>query len=184
MREFRSIRSFEVLNLWDQVAFYTIKMFAPLAYLLVALLSYLLFYVTYRRRNSAFATFPTLKKHFMVHNIFSVLPLTLENLLVKMSKWQTKLGEVFLITVHPFHCGIAFVNDPVIAEAVSLHQPDRSRTLVYSTLAPWIGDGFFLSPLEKSKKLLKPLWVAFNAKNHPRVSEIEGQIFFNKEKLL
>jgi hypothetical protein len=147
----------------------SLKMFTLIACLVVALLGYFLYNFAYRDKIAAFATFPTLERFFLLHNTLSLLSITPESLFDTLENWQRMLGEVFLITINPFHCGFVLVNDPVVAEAVSLHQPDRSRSFLYLPLAEWIGDGFFLSRSEKSKKLMKPLWLAFNPKNHDRV---------------
>ena len=147
-------------------------MFAFVACSAIFLLAYVLHHVTFRRRNAAFATLPTKDKYFIMHNSMSLFDVTMTNFIDKVEEWQSKLGEVFLVSLHPFHCGVVHVNDPVVAEAVSLHQPDRSRAFVYKILSQWIGRGFFLSSLERSKKLQKPLWLAFNPKNYHKVRDI------------
>lgn len=106
----------------------------------------------------------------LIHNCLALAGLNMSALLRKLIEWQQEIGEVFLITAHPFDSGAVVVSDPVIAEAVSFHQPDRTRTFIYKSLSRWIGtEGFFLAPTERSKVLLKPIWKAFNLKNLDKV---------------
>jgi hypothetical protein len=127
--------------------------------LIAALTSVFLFVlckVKFSRRDAAFATFPRPPRIPFFHNLFLVLGEAARNPLETASRVQSELGEVFLITSSIIDSGIVIVADPVVAEAVLLHQPERSRSLFYESIAQWIGkDGYFLSPEKREQKKIK-----------------------------
>lgn len=146
-------------------------MFALIACVVIVLMVWILLHVKHRKRNLAFSKFPTPKKNFLIHNCLQMVGVNNARIIKRIEKWEQQLGEVFLFTIHPFDCGTIFISNPEIAEAVSLHQPDRTRSILYKSVGRWIGkDGFFLSTCEVSKKLLKPLLYNFNPKFHEKVN--------------
>jgi hypothetical protein len=66
-----------------------------------------------------------------------------EFVLAKMIECHDELGEVFLMYLHPFHSGFVVIADPKVAEKVSFHQPDRTRSLSYRVLSKFMGIGIF-----------------------------------------
>jgi hypothetical protein len=147
-------------------------MFAFCACFVIVMMLYVLYQIKYRKRNEAFATFPTMKKRLLIHNSLEIAGLSLSAIMKKVEVWQRELGEVFLITTNPFDCGTIIVNDPVIAEAVSFHRPDRSNAILYKSTTRWIGkDGFFFAPPKLAAALQKPLWNALSPKNLEKVGK-------------
>lgn len=145
-------------------------MFMFSALVVIATLSYVAYLVVYREKFRAFAQFPTPKKHFILGNSLEMMGVDNTSLLKRLQRWEKNLGEVFLFTIHPFDDGIVFISDPVIAETVSLHQPDRTRVSIYKSVARWIGHrGFFMAPTELSKMYMKPIYHQFHPKYYDRV---------------
>jgi hypothetical protein len=102
----------------------------------------------YAERNKALASFPIIKKVRLfqnLHGFFRSDKSREEFLLVKFTECHDELGEVFLIHLHPLHCGIVVITDPSVAEIVSFHQADRSRSLSYQVLSKLFGNGLFIS---------------------------------------
>lgn len=139
----------------------------------VLLILFLLYQIKFGRRMALLSKFPSPKKKFLFHNTLEVLNLNLEEIFQKFQAWHKDLGDIFHITLHPFDCGIIMVTDPKIAEAVSLHQPDRSRSIFYESVARWIGtDGFFLLEEQRCKKRMKPISAKLGPKFYERVKKI------------
>lgn len=142
-----------------------------LSVLVIAPLLFILYQAKYGRRNKLYSKIPSPKKKFLLHNALEMLNLSLKGIFEKFHSWHNDLGDVFHITLNAFDCGIVFIVDPKIAEAVSLHQPDRSRSILYRSLSRWIGDdGFFLSEEKRLKNRMKSINAVFNPKFHERVS--------------
>lgn len=130
----------------------------------------LLYQVVHSRRNLLFSKIPSPKKRFLLHNTLDLLAVNLEDLFKKFEQWHDELGQIYHLTLHPFDCGIFFIGDAKIAEALSLHQPDRSRALAYISVSRWIGaDGFLLSSGNQMKNRMKPILNIFTPKSYQRV---------------
>lgn len=146
-------------------------MFLLFALSVTVLILHFLYNFKYGERNAAFAKFPTPKKKDLFRNSINTKTWTLTGIFQKIEQWHDDLGDIFLLTTHPFDCGTIFVSDPEVAEALSLHQPDRSRAISYKSLGRWIGhDGYFLSGGEQLKSRSKPIRHFFNPKFHEKVS--------------
>lgn len=142
-----------------------------LSALIIIPVLYLLYQWKYGRRIELFSRIPSPKKKFLIGNSMDFIGKTMEDYFEQFQNWHRDLGEVFHMTFHPFSCGFIFVTDPKIAEAVSVHQPDRSRCLFYQSLSRWIGlDGFFLLPDTKAKIRLKHVANVYNPKFYEKAS--------------
>lgn len=131
----------------------------------------LLYQVLFRRNNILLSKIPSPKKKFLLHNTFDFLGSNLEQLFKKFEAWHDDLGQIYHVTFHPFDRGSFFVGDAKIAEALSLHQPDRSRAFVYKAISRWIGaNGFLLSPVEQIKNKIKPVLGGLTPKYYQRVN--------------
>jgi hypothetical protein len=108
------------------------------------------------RRHVVWSTFPRPQGVPFLHNSLKLLGDRSKDMLGTLTQWRDELGEVFLITRHPFDCGFIVVSDPVVAEAISFHQPDRTRCVGYKALCPWIGENqSFLASGERLKQKIK-----------------------------
>lgn len=132
---------------------------------LILLLS-VLYKVKYSRRNILLSKIPSPNKMFLLHNSSKLAGKSSLIALFKLiEEWHHELGDVFQITLHPFDCGTIIVSDAKIAEALSNHQPDRSRCRSYEGLSRWIGvNGLFLSSGRQLKQRMKPLANVLNPK--------------------
>lgn len=140
-------------------------------FLFVATTLYVLYLLKYGRRIYLFSRIPSPKKKFLFHNALEFLNITLEDLFKKFQRWHDEHGLIYHISVHPFDCGVFFVGDAKIAEALSLHQPDRSRSKTYVAVSRWIGaDGFLLSPVDQIKSKMKPVMGGLSPKFYERVT--------------
>jgi len=140
----------------------------------IVIMLYVFFKIKYRARNSAFAKFPTPRKRFLLHNSLEMVGLDFVGFFKTFEKFHRELGDVFLLTIHPFDCGTIFINDPVIAEVVSFHQPDRSRSIGYKALGRLIGsDGYFLTSGDKLKSRSKPIKHVVHSRFYEKVSSCE-----------
>lgn len=141
--------------------------------LVILLLIFVYYRVKFNRKINLFAKIPSPPKTFLLHNTPQMLGLSTTKLLEKITTWHQELGDVFHIKLHTFDDGMIVVADTKIAEALSLHQPDRNRAKIYRPLSRWIGkNGFFLSKGEQLKARLKVISQVINQKMHERVSEM------------
>ena len=143
-------------------------------FLLVSVILFLLF-VVYRvmfgRRDKLFSKIPSPRKSFFLHNTPQIVGLSTDKLLEKFNSWHYELGDVYHFTLHTFDAGTIVVADTKIAEALSLHQPERSKAILYKALSRWIGkNGFFLSKGENLKFRMKIISKVFSPKMFERVS--------------
>lgn len=137
----------------------------------VVVVLFLLYQIKYYRRNKLLAQIPSPPKRFLVHNAFDIAGRDLAEIFKTFETWHDDLGDVFQITLHPFDDGVIFISDVKIAEALSMHQPDRKGSMIYTAISRWIGaNGFFLESGIKMKTRLKPLMNVFNPKHFERVS--------------
>lgn len=117
---------------------------------------YALYKVKFSKRDAAWATFPKPKSVWLFHNSLDVIGLNSSDVMTKVLKWHDDLGDVFLMVQSPFDCGTVFVADPDIAEAISFHQQDRSRSTAYEFLTKWVGrDSIFSGSLSRSRQKIK-----------------------------
>jgi hypothetical protein len=124
-------------------------------FIIVSSLLFVLFKIKYAERDKAFASFPAPTKLQFLRNAFDLLGSNMsEQSLLKLAEFHNKLGEVFLFHLHPFHCGIVIVADPIVAKAVSLHQPDRTKSFFYQYTTRFTGFGLFMSSRKDFKKYL------------------------------
>lgn len=131
---------------------------------------YIFYLRKYGRRIYLFSKIPSPNKKFLLHNSLEFLNISLEDLFKKFQSWHDELGSIYHISVHPFDCGVFFVGDAKVAEALSLHQPDRSRSKTYVAVSRWIGaDGFLLSPIDQIKSKMKPVMGGLTPKFYERV---------------
>lgn len=144
-------------------------MFLTVALISLALVS-LIYQLKYNRRNVLLSKIPSPKKKVFSHNALEFYGLNAEEIFDKLLLLHRDLGDVFHVTFHPFDDGIVVIADPDIAETLSNHQPDRSRSIIYKALSRWIGTaGFFLSPEPKLRALMKPINRLFHPKFIERV---------------
>lgn len=85
----------------------------------------------YSRRFELLAKIPSPKKRFLLHNVLEFWDVGLEKVFKNFEKWQKEYGDVFHFTLYPLDAGTFIVCDVKIAEALSLHKPDRSRSKNY-----------------------------------------------------
>ena len=140
---------------------------------LVSLIIFMICKVKLSKRHNAWATFPRPSGNLVLHNSLQLVGDKNKPLLETLTQWHDELGEVYLVTKSFFDCGTVVVADPAVAEAISLHQPDRTRSMFYTFLSDWIGkDGFFLTSTKSLKPKLNNILNAFNASNISMVSLI------------
>jgi hypothetical protein len=126
----------------------------------------------YTERDKAFASFPAQNKLRFFKNVFGFLRSDKSEFSLNiMSEFHNELGEVFLNHYHPFHCGIVVIANPIVAETISFHQPDRSRTTFYQILSKFVGhDGSFLSSGKRMKSFTRTVkQTAFSHESIARV---------------
>lgn len=137
----------------------------------IVLLLYVFSRLNFSRRDKLFSKIPSPPKWFLLHNAPNVFGLSTDELFEKFNGWYNEFGDIFHITLHAFDDGTIFVADSKIAEALSLHQTDRKRALLYKPLSRWIGrNGFFLSKGDALKSRVKIIAPVFNPKMFDRVS--------------
>jgi hypothetical protein len=137
---------------------------------LCILLILMLYEVKFSIRDAAWSTIPKPKQVFLLNNSLDLLGLNSQEILTRLVDWHRQLGEVFMFIKHPFDCGTVVVSDPLIAEALSYHQPDRSRSFAYDFLSRWIGkDTLFLGSGARLKQKLK---VGLNLHTHQYLSQV------------
>lgn len=108
------------------------------------------------RRYTAWATFPSPRGLPIVNNLLEFIGERGKYPLQKVEKWRRELGEVYLVTIGAFDCGTVVVANPEVAEAILLHQPDRSRSSFYYYLFEWLGkESVFLTSNMKWKQTMK-----------------------------
>jgi cytochrome P450 len=130
-------------------------------------------FVSKRNRGFDSSNIPSPKKSLFLHNAFEVLGLDLNGLFKKFESWFNELGDVYHVTFHPFDCGTVFVADYKVAEVLSLHQPDRTRSLMYKPLSRWIGEnGLFLTGGSHQKMRMKMIANAFSPKYHDKYTAL------------
>lgn len=129
-----------------------------------------IYWINFARRDELLSKISSPRKHFLLHNAMEFLGVSLEDVFKKIERWHEEIGEVFHVTLHPFDCGMIVVANPRIAEAISIHQPDRHRSRFYEAIARWIGaTGYFLSREKQLKSQIKPMMMATNPKFNERV---------------
>lgn len=129
-----------------------ISFFAVFALLIV------LYKQIYSHRNKLLSKIPSPKKDFYLHNSLAFYKKSLEEIFNQYDSWHKELGDVFHLTLNPFEPAIIHIADPVLAKAVSLHQPDRYNAMSYTPLRKWIGNrGFYLTSADLAKTRFKPL---------------------------
>jgi hypothetical protein len=100
----------------------------------------------FSERDTAFASLPSPSKFFTFKNAVDFLRMDIFDFVFqKIQNYHRELGEVFLLNLHPFDCGLVVIADVDVAEKVSFHQPDRMRCFAYHTVAKLMGEGLFLS---------------------------------------
>jgi hypothetical protein len=141
---------------------------------LIILVLFVLYKVKFSARDAAWATLPRLRSKIMQLNygFAELLELTHENSLEKLNEWQEQLGEVFLVVKHPFDCGTIFIADPVIAEAVSFHQPFRTLALPYLSMSKFLGTDSLFMTVEPNERLKQKLNIAFKALKPARLHQV------------
>jgi hypothetical protein len=148
-------------------------MFLEGSVVLVLILLYNIWYnKKFGERDVAFENFPTPKKQFLLHNLLAFFDESRYDILPKFKKWHKELGNVFLITFHPFDCGCVIVADHNVAEVISNHQTNRNQSRTYTPLNRWIGDnGYLMTGGNQWKVLMKPVTASlYYPKNIERVS--------------
>lgn len=148
-------------------------MFLQIALLLVAVAFYLRY--KYNHLYELHSTIPSPKKLFLLHNVLQFWNVGLEDVFRKTERWQNDLGDVFHFTLFPLDAGTFIVSDVKVAEALSLHKPDRSGSKNYQALSRWIGKGFFVSPAKQLKSRMKPFGNVTQPKFYAEVLLSEGQ---------
>ena len=147
--------------------------------LVIILLIFVFYRVKFSRREKLFAKIPSPKKTFFLHNTPQIFGLTTDKVFEKFKDFHSELGDVFHITLHTFDDGTIVVADTKIAEALSSHQPERSRGMLYKALSRWIGrNGFFLSKGENLKNKMKLLSSVFSPKMYERVRQAVKNIIY------
>lgn len=129
-------------------------MFLQIALILFAIAAYFRF--KYNRLFELQSKIPSPKKRLLFHNVLEFWNVGLEEVFRKFELWQHELGDVFHFTLYPLDAGSYIISDVKIAEALSLHKPDRSGSKNYEALSRWIGKGFFLSAGKQLKTRMKP----------------------------
>jgi cytochrome P450 len=138
-----------------------------------ALLIIALFLLFRIKKYSLISQIPSSKKKFLLHNTFELLGLERCELFKKLESLHADLGDIFHLTFHPFDCGTIFIADYEIAKALSLHQPDRSRSSLYKSLSRWIGsNGLFLASGHQQKSRLKFVLFLLGPKFYPKYKKI------------
>jgi hypothetical protein len=136
-----------------------------------SLVACMLYKVKFSRRDLARSTFPQPRSLPLLHNSLEFISVKSHEVMKKFMQWHDELGEVFLFVKSPFDCGTVVVSDPVIAEVLSFHQPDRSRSSSYNFLSQWIGkDTLFLSSGNRLKQKQKIALVMLKPKYFPKVT--------------
>jgi hypothetical protein len=136
-----------------------------------SLIACMIYKVKFSRRDFARSTFPQPRSLPLLHNSLEFIGIKSDEIMTKFMQWHDELGEVFLFVKSPFDCGTVMVSDPVIAEVLSFHQPDRSRSSAYSFLSKWIGkDTIFLGSGNRLKQKQRIGLAMLNQKYFPRVS--------------
>lgn len=144
-----------------------ITLFVPV----ILLLLIVVYQVQYRKRNNLLAKIPSSRKKFLIHNTLELFGLTTDQLLVKFSDWHQELGDIFQFTLHPFDDGAIIVTDTKIAETLSWHQPDRTNSMLYKSLARWIGkNGLVLTSGKVQKNWMKIASTALHPSLFKKVS--------------
>lgn len=141
-------------------------------FLVIALLLFVFYRVKCGRRIELFAKIPSPPKTLFLHNTPQMFRLPTEKLLKTFVSWHHTYGDVYHVTLHTFDDGIVVVADTKIAEALSQHQPERSKAMLYQPLSRWIGrNGFFLSKGEPLKGRMKMISNYFSPKMFDMVRE-------------
>lgn len=117
-----------------------------------------------------FAKIPSPPKTFLLQNTPEIFGLSTDELFKKFNSWYHELGDVFHMKLHAFDDGTIFIADSKIAEALSMHQPERSKAMLYRPLSRWIGrNGFFLAKGDQLKGRVKIISNVFSPKMFDRV---------------
>jgi hypothetical protein len=123
---------------------------------LIIVVSFLLVKFTNAERDKAFASFPIHKNFRLIQTLMKMICTNKSEFALKLlTGLHDELGEVYLMHFHPFHCGFVVIADPAVAEKVSFHQPDRSRSFFYQILSKFTGHEGHLKSRSMQSGLLK-----------------------------
>jgi hypothetical protein len=143
------------------------KMFLTSVCVLLVFLIWTFLRIKTSRRNFLLSKIPSPKKIWLFHNTFEIVGLKKCELFKKLETLKTSFGDVFHLTFHPFDCGTIFVTDYETLKVLSLHQPDRTRSVYYKSISRWVGlNGLFLAGGNHQKSRLKFIVFLLGSKFH------------------
>ena len=151
--------------------------------IILLILTYVWYQVTYGHRNALLAKFPSPKRLPIFHNALILRSKSAKEVFDWLEEMKNKLGPVYLYTLDPFDNGSFIVSDPEIAEVVLKSTKLLDKGHDYNYLKPWLNDGLSLSKGQKWHQRRKILSPAFHFKILEKFAEImndHGTVLIDK----